>query len=182
MNSVDLPESDPRYPTELKRWLSPHPASLQFAGPLEILQTPMLGWMSSVKCPGPAVAQAYDYAQKIRAEGRTVIGGFHSPMEWECLRIFLCSRQRIVICPARNLRKMRLAGELQRGFGEGRILFLSPFAQGPDRASSDLADARNEMVAALAAEVFVAHVSCGGKMARLMERLASWGKPVRVGG
>jgi hypothetical protein len=36
----------------------------------------------------------------MRDEGRTLIGGFHSPMEWECLGILLRGRQPVILSEA----------------------------------------------------------------------------------
>src|SRR5687768_15260442 len=119
MRCLEVHKNDPNYPQALTTFLGEHaPDLLQYAGPLQILQRPSLAWLSSVQCPGPVIVKTYEYAQKVRVEGITVIGGFHSPMEWECLRIFISSDQPVVICPARSLTRMRLPGELQRAFAE----------------------------------------------------------------
>ncbi|MBA3707606.1 MAG: hypothetical protein H0W83_02155, partial [Planctomycetes bacterium] len=59
--------------------------------------------------------------------GVAVIGGFHSPMEQECLALLLKGRQPIVICPARGIDEMRLAIAWREAISAGRLLVISPF-------------------------------------------------------
>ena len=46
------------------------------------------------------------------------------------------------------------------------------------RATAELAQRRNELVAALADEVFVPHASAGGKIDQLCRKIITWGKPL----
>jgi len=43
-----------------------------------------------------------------RDDGVTVISGFHTPVEKECLRILLRGSQPVIICPARSIEGMRI--------------------------------------------------------------------------
>jgi hypothetical protein len=51
----------------------------------------------------------------LRGAGIPIIGGFHSPMEKECLDLLLRGQQPIVICPARSIQGMRICGFPQPG-------------------------------------------------------------------
>ncbi len=115
-----------------------------------------------------------DQAQKWRDQGRSIISGFHSPIEKECLDILLRGHQPIIICPARSLEGMRMPKRWQEGIKAGRILLLSPFDASQNRLTAALAEKRNLMVAALADEVYFAHIIPGGKTARLAEQIAGW--------
>lgn len=57
------------------------------------------------------------------------------------------------------------------------MLFLSPFADQPKRVTKESAERRNEVVAAVADDAFVAHVTRGGQMERIAEMLERWGVP-----
>jgi len=94
-------------------------------------------------------------------------------VEKECLRILLRGSQPIIICPARSLEKLRLAVDWQKSLTDGRILILSCFTGGNHRATTSLAIRRNEFVAALADEVWFAHIVPGGKMQRLAHKIAA---------
>lgn len=133
----------------------------------------------SSKCPGDAILKAYDLAQRLRAEGRTVISGFHSPMEMECLAVLLRSPHPVIVCPARGLGAMRVRPEWKRPLAEGRLLILSPFPPDMKRGTSADGAFRNRFVAALADEIRIAHATRGGKIERLAAEVAAWGKSVR---
>jgi hypothetical protein len=46
------------------------------------------------------VIATYDAIRELRDAGVIVAGGFHSPMEGECLDFLLCGAQPVVLCPA----------------------------------------------------------------------------------
>jgi len=162
--------TDARYPARLPVGASPQLSAL---GNLYQLALPKTALFCSARCPGQAILAAYDQAARWRDAGRCIIGGFHSPVEQECLRILLRGRQPVIICPARSLEKMRLPGDWQKPLADGRLLILSCFSGNEHRITSTLAARRNEFVAALADEVWFAHVAPGGQMQRLAQKIAA---------
>ena len=58
-------------------------------GNLQILEQPLLGFFCSTKCPGEIILRTYDLAIALREAGVPMIGGFHTPMEKECLALLL---------------------------------------------------------------------------------------------
>jgi predicted Rossmann fold nucleotide-binding protein DprA/Smf involved in DNA uptake len=62
------------------------PGELAMIGNAAILDRPKISLFCSAKCPGKLILDTYDLAKKFRERGVTVISGFHSPMEEECLR------------------------------------------------------------------------------------------------
>ncbi len=149
------------------------PRELSSLGAQALLASPLTALFCSACCPGEAILRAYDQAAHWRDTGRAVIGGFHSPMEHECLRILLRGPQPVIICPARGLPK-RLAPELHAPLAAGRLLLLTPFPESERRVTRELAERRNLVVAALAAEVWFAHIAPGGQMDHLAQRVAAW--------
>jgi predicted Rossmann fold nucleotide-binding protein DprA/Smf involved in DNA uptake len=162
--------TDARYPARLPVGASPQLSAL---GNIDQLALPKTALFCSARCPGQAILAAYDQAARWRDAGRCIIGGFHSPVEQECLRILLRGRQPVIICPARSLEKMRLPGDWQKPLADGRLLILSCFSGNEHRITSTLAARRNEFVAALADEVWFAHVAPGGQMQRLAQKIAA---------
>ena len=161
----------------LGKHLGPHAPDRMFTlGNLDILQTRPLALFCSRRCPGRLILQTYDLAQKWRDAGVTVIGGFHSPMERECLQILLRSPHPVIICPARGL-PVRLDPEFKRPLAEGRLLLVSAFPASVTRASEDTARDRNRIVAALAEELFVAYAQPGSQTESFCREIAAWGKP-----
>ena len=170
MKPIALNSTDARYPARLVTGLSPQ---LSTFGNLNLLALPKTALFCSARCPGQAILAAYDQAARWRDAGRCIIGGFHSPVEQECLRILLRGRQPVIICPACSLEKMRLPGDWQKPLADGRLLILSCFSGNEHRITSTLAARRNEFVAALADEVWFAHVAPGGQMQRLAQKIAA---------
>src|SRR5690348_12573481 len=104
------------------------PQAITARGDLAILQRPALALFCSIACPGDVILQTYDLARDLRDAGVTVAGGFHAPMERECLHLLLRGTQPIVVCPAR---------EWRAPLAEGRLLLLSPFGEGSRRATAE---------------------------------------------
>ena len=151
------------------------PSKLTALGNAELLCTHKTALFCSARTPGAAILRAHDTAKRLRDEGATVISGFHSPIERDCLRILLRGKQPIIICPARAIETMRIPTECRTACDAGRLLFLSPFTKQPKRVTKDSALRRNVVVAALADEVFIAHISPGGQTERMAEMLKRWG-------
>ena len=153
------------------------PVRLWAVGNLDLLNVPKTALFCSKTCPGDAILAAMDQAQKWRDQGRCIISGFHSPIERECLQILLRGVQPIIICPARSLEKMRIPKEWREGIARDRILLLSSFDPSQRRLTAALSEQRNRLVAALSNEVYFAHISPGGKTARVAEQISGWGIP-----
>jgi len=179
MGIVHLRQEDPSYPTMLRQCLGEDvPTLIAALGNLDILQRKKLALFCSVKCPSSLILQTYDLARALRDAGVTVIGGFHSPMEKECLTLLLRGTQPVIVCPARSIDRMCLPTAWKAPLVEGRLLFLSPFTEKLHRATTDLARRRNEFVAALANAIFVAHATSGSKTEHFCHDVLAWGKPL----
>ena len=174
MTLLALNVADTRYPKCLRERLGTEtPPNLSAIGNLELLGLPKIALFCSVRCPGDAILRTYDQVTKWRDEGRCIISSFHSPVEKECLRILLRGCQAVIICPARSLENMRLPPDWKKPFSDSRLLILSCFAGCNHRATASLAARRNEFVAALADEVWFAHIAPGGDLQRLAHKIAA---------
>ncbi len=165
------------FPPTLRAGDGPAIERLWAIGNLELLDRPLLALFCSKQCPGAAIVRSYDVARVLRDRGVPVIGGFHSPMEKDCLDILLRGTQPVVICPARGIERMRVPGAWRPGIAAGLILVLSPFPARQRRPTQALAEQRNRMVGALAARFLVAHAAPGSKTERLCRELLAAGKP-----
>lgn len=151
---------------------------VSYCGNLSILQSYKLAFICSRRCPGEIITQVYDFAYRLRARNQTLIGGFHTPMEKECLRVFLNSSQQLIFCPARGLARFRLPQDWRKAFEAGRLLILSSFSPEVSRSTSLLAERRNHFVAELADEIYIAHASPGSRTESLLAQLRGEGKKV----
>ena len=114
----------------------------------------------------------------LRDSNVTIVGGFQSPMEKECLDLLLRGSASVVVCPARGLGQMRIPKNWKEPLAEGRLLILSFFADGIRRPTADLAVKRNAYIAALADRILIAHAEKGGKTEALCKEALAAGKPV----
>jgi hypothetical protein len=155
-------------------------AELWSMGPIDVLASRPIGFCCSSQCPGSIVLKTFDAITKMRNEDQVLMGGFHSVMEWECLRILLRGRQPVIWVPARSIVGMRLKLELQPAFKDGRLLILSPFAPTPAhaRVTAALAQQRNRFVGALADRIFVPHAAPGSRTLALCGELHQAGRKI----
>ena len=147
-------------------------------GNLQLLEQSLLGFFCTTKCPGEIILRTYDLATALREAAVPMIGGFHTPMEKECLALLLRGNQPLVLCPARSITRMRLPAAWQQAVVAGRLLILSPFATKYRRPTVELAAQRNRFVAALAAHILVAHATPHSKTAALCLELLRQGTQV----
>lgn len=174
---IDQGSSD--YPAVLTDRLGENaPPSLYAMGEPSILRQRLLGLICSIQCPGSIVIKTLDAARALRDAGVAVIGGFHSPMEKECLDILLRGDQPVILCPARGLAGLRLGQMPRRAVKEGRLLILSPFAENIRRTTAAQAVQRNNLVAALSQTVLVPHAAPGGKTWTTVEAALTRGQLV----
>jgi predicted Rossmann fold nucleotide-binding protein DprA/Smf involved in DNA uptake len=153
------------------------PQKLSAQGNLDLLALPKTALFCSAQCPGSVILPTYDQAAKWRDTGRCVISGFHSPVERECLQILLRGDAPVILCPARGM-LLRLPAQWAITVASGRMLILSAFAATANRVTAELAARRNDFVAALADEVFIAHITAGGQLEGLARRLQVQGIPI----
>jgi len=181
MNIIRIHKGQPGYPASLKKYLSDNaPETIAAIGDPHILQNKTLAVFSSKKCPGSLIIKTYDFMKELRGSGITIVSGFHSPMERECLNILLRGKQPVVICPARSIEGMRIKSEYKKPLEEGRLLFLSPFDVKQNRISSERADKRNHFVAAISDELLVPYAEPDSKTETLCKKWIEQGKTVRT--
>ncbi|MFZ5986313.1 MAG: DNA-processing protein DprA [Bacillota bacterium] len=170
-----IKEDSPDYPSIIvKRLGNNAPERLSFIGNLSILSLPKTALFCSADTPGSVILPAYDKAAEFRDSGKCVLSGFHSPIEKECLKILLRGKQPIIICPARAIETMRLTDEFRKAIKTEHLLILSPFINSPKRITRESALRRNELVAALADEAFIAYVKPGSHTEDTIHHLKLW--------
>jgi len=137
-------------------------------GNAALLNEPLHAVFCSKACPGDKIIEAIDLAQRWRAENRAMISGFHTPVEKECLRIFLRGPQRIVICPARGLNPFQLPADWEEKFKRGELLIVSPFDPSIRRPTKESAELRTRFVLSIAPSKTIIHAQPGGLTDRLL--------------
>jgi len=111
MQCRNITTKNKQIPARLAALLNKGFPGITVAGNLEILfdtRGKITGLFCSRTCPGSIVLPAFDHIIALRDHGGTVISGFHSEMEQECLKMLLRGSQPIIICPARAIQNMRV--------------------------------------------------------------------------
>ena len=181
-----ITQTDTNYPAGLEQYLKTEtPETIWVRGNINLLprqNTTLNGdlwaFFCSSKCPGEIILKAHDLAQKFRKVGIPTIGGYHSPVEQECLRVLLRGSQPILLCPARSIENMRLKPAWKDALAEERLLILSIFGSHHRRLTAALANQRNAFVAALADKICIAHAAEDSKILEFAQMVVSWGKPI----
>ncbi|MEW6380494.1 MAG: DNA-processing protein DprA [bacterium] len=159
-----IQQGDDHYPKILtERMGTEAPLTIAVLGNPTILLLHRMGLLCSVRCPGSIVLKTFDAIRELRDAGVVIAGGFHSPMERECLDLLLRGSQPIILCPARSLIGLHIGQSSRQALENGRLLVLSMFGPEIRRTTSAQAAKRNELIAALADIVFIPHASSGGK-------------------
>ncbi len=177
---------DPNYPAQLKGYLKTEaPEIIWVQGNTSLLtdrdtlsNKDLWGFFCSSRCPAQIILKAHELAQQFRESEVPTIGGYHSPVEKECLRVLLRGSQPIIIAPARSIENMRLSPAWKGGLAEGHLSLLSIFDSKHRRSTAALANQRNAFVAALADKICIAHASEGSKTLQFAQRVSEWGKPL----
>lgn len=177
MNVTLVKPANSAYPAAIAETLHAQP-TIAALGTLDLLRSRTLALFCSIKCPGDVILRTYDLIRALRDAGVPIIGGFHSPMEKECLALLLRGTQPVIICPARAIDGMRLPAEWKQPLADNRLLVLSPFAKKQRRVTADTSLTRNLFVAALADQILVAHAGPGSKTEAFVRELLTLAKPV----
>ena len=159
MHTITISPSDTLYPEKVGKWYADQAVPpLHTSGNLEILhseQSIIIALFSSRNCPGTLLLPAMDMASVLRDNDQTVISGFHSPLEQECLQILLRGNQPIITCPARSIHTMRVVSSWKQPFKDNRLLVISQFPKEKQRINKTFARERNQLVVALADEMLI---------------------------
>lgn len=179
MKAQSIEPGDRTYPSILMdRLADAAPQNLYTLGNPGILQSQLLGLICSVQCPGSIVIKTFDVIRRLRDEKVVMIGGFHSPMERECLDLLLRGAQPVILCPAKSLRNLQIGKSARKAVEEGRLLVLSFFGDEVRRTTASQSILRNDMVATLADAILVPHASKDGKTWTTARRALEHGQRV----
>ena len=186
MQIEPITRTSPNYPEQLKTYLKTDaPETVWSRGNINLLTSDddlqngeLWAIFCSNRCPGEIILKAHDLAQRFRRLGKSTIGGFHTPVEKECLRVLLRGTQPIIICPARSIENMRLKPEWKQGMSDNRLLILSCFPSKFRRSTVELARQRNMFVAAIADRIFFAHAAEGSRTFKFAKTVSEWRKPL----
>ena len=154
------------------------PSVLHVVGDASCLSTIELALLCSVSCPGSVIIKTFDAIRDIRDAGIVVAGGFHSPMERDCLHFLLRGPQHVVLSPAHGIESLSVDCDEQAALNEGRLIAVSVFDADVLRPTPQAAARRNQFVAATADILLVPHAVAGGKAEHEVQQAIARGQRV----
>lgn len=116
---------------------------IQYLGNKELLKLPKAAFLASSTIPVDMVLKCYDWAVKMRDEGRCVISGFNSRLEKDVWDFLVKGKQPIILVLARAMYKT-IPADLQPLLNSGRLLIIS--TSNATRQSKATALARNRYI------------------------------------
>ena len=141
--------------------------SLKHIGNKDLMALFKTGFLCSRQIPAKAVLNCYDWAIKIRDEGKCVISGFHSALEKDVFNILVRGKQPIILVFAKCL-PLKFPKNLTRAYDDGRLLLISPFDDSIKRASLKTAHLRNKLIIELSDEVVIGFIKKEGMLENIM--------------
>ena len=113
------------------------------------------------------ILRAQDWANTRDAQSPPVIGGFHTPVERDVLRILLRGGAPVTIVLARAVTGWRppapLGTAIRDAIAAGLADIASPFPETHRRTTAASAEARNRHILTLAQTILIAHAAPGGR-------------------
>lgn len=143
----------------------------------EILKHHKTAFLCSRACPAHIVLKASDWATEQREKGNCIISGFHSQIEKDVFHYLLKGDQPIILALARGMKK-RIEPEIQKALEDDHLLIISPFDEALKRITTQSSQIRNELMAEIADEIFVAHASQGGNVEKPIHKCLVDGKQI----
>lgn len=150
---------------------------METSGNKALLHHHKTAFLCSRRCPASVVLKSYDWAKMMRNAGKCVISGNHSQIEKDVLHYLLKGGQPIIIALARGLKK-RFEPELTEAIAKNRLLVITPLKSNVVRVTQETANKRNDFMAELADEIFVAYAQPDGNVYRLVIKWLKKGKKV----
>lgn len=146
--------------------------TLTVIGKADLLERPLTAFFASRQCPGTAIRAAMDWALAQAKSKRVVISGFHSPLERSVLEVLLTAHAPAIVVLARDAATATLAPAWIDAIRQGCLVVASAVHEGvSQRLTTDISTERNDLVAAIAQHIVVAHAAPSGN---LEARLEAW--------
>jgi hypothetical protein len=139
-----------------------------------------IAFFCSKACPGDIILKAQDWANARGPDCAAIIGGFHTPIERDVLRILLRGAAPVSIVLARAVQGYRASPALKAAVTAGSAQIVSPFPASQSRTTAATAEARNRHILTLCGSILFAHAAPCGKTEALASEAVALGLPVQT--
>jgi hypothetical protein len=145
-----------------------------------VLARAPIAFFCSKACPGDLILKAQDWANARGPDSAPVIGGFHTPIERDVLRILLRGAAPVTIVLARAVQGYRTSPAVKAAVTAGTAQIISPFPVAQTRTTAATAETRNHHILTLCGSVLIANAAPGGKTEALATEAVALGLPLQT--
>ena len=132
------------------------------------LEDKKLAFFCSKSCPGDIILKAQDWANARNGDSIAVIGGFHTPVEKEVLRILIRNAAPVIYVLSTNMERWKKSLAIAKAMKNGSLIAISPFKK-KTPANERSAALRNDYIISQTNEILIAHASQSGKTEALAQ-------------
>lgn len=166
-------------PAGVDSFFTRKPRKLWCVGDPAILKRGVLGVISARKIDRGLASSTSELLRQLALLANfSFMGGWHSPLEEEALRILWVYPVRIIFCLPKDLRRFVPSPEIKNGISEGRLLLLTHCSPRAKRISRDASLRRNLLVAAASQGLLVLAAPAGSQSLKLAQKAISLGRSV----
>jgi predicted Rossmann fold nucleotide-binding protein DprA/Smf involved in DNA uptake len=170
-----------RAPSNLKSFFHGKPPRLWCLGNPAILNHRLLGIISARQIDSDLALQSSQLLkQLVFMKDVSFVGGWHSPLEEEALRVLLAQEASIVFCVSKGLGRFIPSIKVGSRVSQGQALLLTHCGPKAKRITRDASMRRNELVGELAKVILVLSAPEGSASLNLARSALARGKPVHT--
>jgi predicted Rossmann fold nucleotide-binding protein DprA/Smf involved in DNA uptake len=170
-----------RAPSNLKSFFHGKRPSLWCRGDLTILDRTLLGIISARQIDSDLALESSELLKKlVFMKDFSFVGGWHSPLEEEALRIVLAQEASIILCVAKSLDRFVPSIEVASRVSQGRALLLTHCSPKAKRITRDASMRRNQLVVELAKALLILSAPEGSASLNLARSALRQGKTVHT--
>jgi predicted Rossmann fold nucleotide-binding protein DprA/Smf involved in DNA uptake len=168
-------------PSNLKSFFHGKPPSLWCRGDLTILNHTLLGIISARQIDSDLASESSQLLkQLVFTKDVSFVGGWHSPLEEEALRVLLDQEASIIFCVSKGLDRFIPSIEVASRVSQGQALLLTHCSPKAKRITRDASMRRNQLVVELAKALLILSAPEGSASLNLARSALRQGKTVHT--
>jgi predicted Rossmann fold nucleotide-binding protein DprA/Smf involved in DNA uptake len=168
-------------PPNIRSFFHGKPPSLWCRGDLTILNHTLLGIISARQIDSDLTLQSSHLLKQLAfMKDVSFVGGWHSPLEEEALRVLLAQEASIVFCVAKSLDRFIPSIEVGSRVSQGQALLLTHCSPKAKRITRDASMRRNQLVVELATALLILSAPEGSASLNLAKSALRQGKTVHT--
>jgi predicted Rossmann fold nucleotide-binding protein DprA/Smf involved in DNA uptake len=168
-------------PANLRSFFNGKPPRLWCRGDLTILNHTLLGIISARQVDSDLASECSQLLkQLVFLKDVSFVGGWHSPLEEEALRVLIAQEASIVFCVSKSLDRFVPSIELGSRVSQGQALLLTHCSPKAKRITRDASIRCNQLVVELAKALLVLSAPEGSASLNLARSALRQGKSVHT--